>query len=204
MVMMGLVGAAAGTTPAPVMGGTGTGAATSATHASVKLEARRHVNAGRGVTLHGRVQPAGSRQVVIRVGGRKVRSVRAGNDGRFKVEWRPPHAGTYTATALLPGGGANSRPQRINVYRPAAASYYGPGLYGGALACGGRLSPGTVGVANRTLPCGARVTLRYHGKTVTVPVVDRGPFSGGREYDLTAATKAKLRFPSTGTVLTTR
>ena len=44
---------------------------------------------------------------------------------------------------------------RVNVYRPAEASYYGPGLYGGALACGGTLSPGKLGVANKTLPCGA-------------------------------------------------
>jgi rare lipoprotein A len=92
----------------------------------------------------------------------------------------------------------------VNAYRPAEASYYGPGLYGGGLACGGTLTPSKLGVANKTLPCGARVTLRYHGHTVTVPVVDRGPFAGNREYDLTAATKAKLGFPSTGTVLTTR
>lgn len=92
----------------------------------------------------------------------------------------------------------------MNVYRPADASYYGPGLYGNGTACGKTLTPSTVGVANRTLPCGARVTLRYHGRTVTVPVIDRGPFSGNREYDLTAATKAKLGFGSTGTVLTTR
>jgi rare lipoprotein A (peptidoglycan hydrolase) len=97
-----------------------------------------------------------------------------------------------------------SKRRQINAFRPAAASYYGPGLYGGGLACGGTLTPSKLGVANKTLPCGAQVTLRYHGHTVTVPVIDRGPFSGNREYDLTAATKAKLGFPSTGTVLTTR
>jgi rare lipoprotein A (peptidoglycan hydrolase) len=37
-----------------------------------------------------------------------------------------------------------------------------------------------------------------------VPVVDRGPFVGAREYDLTAATKARLRFGGTGTVLATK
>ena len=98
------------------------------------------------------------------------------------------------------------RSHRMKVYafRPAEASYYGPGLYGGGLACGGTLSAGKLGVANKTLPCGSKVTLRYHGKTLTVPVIDRGPYAGNREYDLTAATKAKLGFPSTGTVLTTR
>jgi rare lipoprotein A (peptidoglycan hydrolase) len=90
------------------------------------------------------------------------------------------------------------------VYRPAAASYYGPGLYGGALACGGTLQPGTLGVAHKHLPCGTRVRLRYRGRSLTVPVVDRGPYVGGRDFDLTAATKARLRFPDVGVVLSTR
>jgi rare lipoprotein A (peptidoglycan hydrolase) len=34
-------------------------------------------------------------------------------------------------------------------------------------------------------------------------VIDRGPFVGGREWDLTPATKAKLGFGSTGTVWST-
>jgi rare lipoprotein A (peptidoglycan hydrolase) len=39
---------------------------------------------------------------------------------------------------------------------------------------------------------------------VKVPVIDRGPYSGNREFDLTAATKSALRFPDVGTVLTSR
>ena len=66
------------------------------------------------------------------------------------------------------------------------------------------LTPGTLGVANKTLPCGTKVTLRYHGRSVRVPVIDRGPYSGNREFDLTAATKARLGFASTGTVWSTR
>jgi rare lipoprotein A len=93
---------------------------------------------------------------------------------------------------------------KANVYRRALASWYGPGLYGGKLACGGRLSAGTLGVAHKTLPCGTKVTLRYRGRTVRVPVVDRGPYVGAREFDLTSATKHRLRFNATGTVLTTR
>ena len=48
------------------------------------------------------------------------------------------------------------------------------------------------------------VTFRYRGKTARVPVIDRGPFAGNREWDLTAATKAKLGFGSTGVVHSTK
>jgi rare lipoprotein A len=92
----------------------------------------------------------------------------------------------------------------VTVYRPAAASYYGPGFYGGSLACGGTLQPGTLGVAHRWLPCGTRVRLRYRRRSLTVRVVDRGPYVGGRDFDLTEATKERLRFPDLGVVLSSR
>jgi rare lipoprotein A (peptidoglycan hydrolase) len=37
-----------------------------------------------------------------------------------------------------------------------------------------------------------------------VPVVDRGPYVAGREYDLTEATKRALGFEGTGEVWATR
>lgn len=63
---------------------------------------------------------------------------------------------------------------------------------GGRTACGETLTSATLGVANRTLPCGTLVTLRYRDHTVRVPVIDRGPFVAGRSYDLTWATKLAL------------
>jgi rare lipoprotein A len=181
------------------------GPAASATSAprAVKLKGQRNVMAHRTVRLRGRIEPGGSHRVIVRVGGSKLRTHSRG-DGTYRVTWRVRGSGVYTARARVDGTAVRSKRLRVNAYRPAEASYYGPGLYGGGLACGGTLTPSKLGVANKTLPCGARVTLRYHGHTVTVPVVDRGPFAGNREYDLTAATKAKLGFPSTGTVLTTR
>jgi rare lipoprotein A (peptidoglycan hydrolase) len=47
------------------------------------------------------------------------------------------------------------------------------------------------------------VTLRYRGHRVRVPVIDRGPYVAGREYDLTTATKQALHFPSTGSLWAT-
>lgn len=208
MVTMGLAGVATGTGPAPALGEPGTDAAASGGPASVKFGVRRHVMVGNSVLIHGRVNPADSRLVLIKVGGRKVKTVRSQEDGSFGVRWHASHTGVFEAKVIAGGNEAartaRSRGTRVNVYRPAGASYYGPGLYGNSTACGKTLTPSTLGVANRTLPCGTRVTLRYHGRTVTVPVIDRGPFSGSREYDLTAATKARLGFGSAGTVMTTR
>jgi rare lipoprotein A len=170
---------------------------------AVELKGHRDVMAHRAVTFRGQVAPGGSHRVAVRVGGSKLRTHSRG-DGSYKVRWSAPRAGVYTARARVDGTAVRSKRIRVNAYRSAEASYYGPGLYGGGLACGGTLTPSKLGVANNTLPCGSKVTLRYHGHTVTVPVIDRGPYAGNREYDLTAATKAKLGFPSTGTVLTTR
>jgi len=175
---------------------------------NVKLDAKRHVRAGETSLIRGRVTPAAGQTVVVKVGDRKVKTVHTRGDGRFRARWRAPRAGSFAARAIVrdgePAAQGGSGSVRINVYRAASASYYGPGLYGGNLACGGTLRPGTMGVANRSLPCGARLTLRYGKRSVRVQVIDRGPFSGNREFDLTAATKARLAFPSTGTVLSTR
>ena len=194
--------------PARSLGGLGTDAAANGGSARVEFDVKRHVMVGESVVIHGRVIPADSRPVLIKVDGRKVKTVRSAEDGGFEVRWRASHSGVFEAKAIVGGDEAartaRSGGTRVNVYRPAGATYYGPGLYGNSTACGKTLTPSTLGVANRTLPCGARVTLRHRGRTVTVPVIDRGPFSGSGEYDLTAATKAKLGFGSTGTVLTTR
>jgi hypothetical protein len=128
--------------------------------------------------------------------------------GGFRVTWHPHRTGTFpvhvAAHGDLVAAGSRDYAGRVTVFRPAQASWYGPGFYGQRTACGQTLQSSTLGVANKTLPCGTRVTLRYGSHQVTVPVIDRGPYSGNREYDLTQATKERLGFGSTGTVLTNR
>ncbi|HEX6714198.1 MAG TPA: septal ring lytic transglycosylase RlpA family protein [Thermoleophilaceae bacterium] len=82
-------------------------------------------------------------------------------------------------------------------YRRVKATWYGPGLYGNRLACGGRLRTRTLGVAHKSLPCGTQVALRYHGRTLVVPVIDRGPYARGVSYDLTEATARRLGMTQT-------
>ena len=74
----------------------------------------------------------------------------------------------------------------------ALAGSSGPAEFGRASACGGILRPDTEGVAHPTLPCGARIFITFHGKTVLTQVVDRGPYVPGRQFDLTDALARRL------------
>jgi hypothetical protein len=201
-------------TPAPAPA---TAAAPIATKASAALavhSVRRTVLAGKRVVVRGTLVPAGAgRAVALQVRGpggtwTTVDHDRTDGKGRYVLAWRATRTGTKRVRVDFGGTRELSSAHRLagttRIYRRAFASWYGPGLYGNRLGCGGTLHPGTLGVANKSLPCGTKVTLHYRGRTVRVPVVDRGPYVGGREFDLTAATKAKLGFGSTGTVLTTR
>ena len=62
------------------------------------------------------------------------------------------------------------------------------------------MTPGMMGVANKSLPCGTKVTIRYRGRQVRVAVVDRGPYSGAREFDLGPGVRSALHFDGVGTV----
>jgi rare lipoprotein A (peptidoglycan hydrolase) len=74
----------------------------------------------------------------------------------------------------------------------ALAGSRGPAAFGRRTACGGVIRPDTVGVSHPTLPCGARVFITYNGTTVLTQVIDRGPFTPGRQFDLTDALARRL------------
>jgi rare lipoprotein A (peptidoglycan hydrolase) len=52
-----------------------------------------------------------------------------------------------------------------------------------------------IGVANRTLRCGTMVALYYQGRTMVVPVIDRGPYAHHADWDLTVATARAIGLP---------
>jgi rare lipoprotein A (peptidoglycan hydrolase) len=72
--------------------------------------------------------------------------------------------------------------------------------YGKPIACGGVLHVPQLGVANKTLPCGTEVIFVYGNRAIRVPVIDRGPYITGREWDLTGATAEALHFPGLGPI----
>jgi len=172
--------------------------------------ARLNVLDGRRASVAGTLSPELSgRSIDLQAmgphGWREVAHTRTGASGRFRLRYTPHATGSRRVRLRFAGDSydlpAHRLLGRLNVYRLAGASWYGGG---GSLACGGSLTSSTLGVASKTLPCGTLVTLRYAGRSVRVPVVDRGPYVAGREFDLTEATKHALGFGDTGDVWTTR
>jgi rare lipoprotein A len=172
-----------------------------------------NVRAGKPAMVFGRVTPAvpGLRiGLQVKRGARwqGIEGARTDAAGRYRLRQRlrstlsrPVRVRVREAPGILP---AKRRIGRLNVYRYAHASWYGPGLYGNRTGCGGTLYAGRLGVAHKSLPCGTKVTFKHGRREVRVPVIDRGPYVGGREYDLTEATARRLGFRGHGAILATR
>jgi hypothetical protein len=165
---------------------------------------------GRATSVAGKLVPAHAGHLVElqrrrRGRWRTVAHSFTGSRGRFRLRYAPRQLSEQPLRVLFPGDAAAAATARrlgvLKVFRLAGASWYGGG---GSLACGGWLTSSTLGVANKTLPCGTLVTLRYGGHSIRVPVVDRGPYVAGRDFDLTEATKRALGFEGVGEVWSSR
>ncbi len=79
------------------------------------------------------------------------------------------------------------------------ASYYSPG-YHGRVASGSRYDPHKFTAAHRTLPFGTRlrVSCPATGRSVTVVVNDRGPFTRRRVLDLSFSAARALQIIGRG------
>jgi hypothetical protein len=138
-----------------------------------------------------------------RGGWRRATTARVRSNGRFVARWRTRAARYHQLRVVLlnadgsvpaegaPAGGATARTAgsattaRVAVLAKTKATWYGPGFYGRRTACGQTLTKRTEGVAHRTLPCGTQVEIRRGGRSVVVPVIDRGPFANKADFDLT-------------------
>ena len=168
MVTAGIAGASAAV---PAMSGSGPEATAAGGHCRRAISTgagHRNVMAGhRAVKFRGRVSPGGqpgdradpgrrAQAAYARPGRRLLQGPLAGAGAPASTARGRSRGRDAGSVALAPGRGSTStgRP------RPRTTA---PACTGAGLACGGTLSPGKLGVANKTLPCGARVTLRYHG-----------------------------------------
>lgn len=165
---------------------------------------------GTTVVARGTMPGHARREIVLqrldkRRGWRNVARARVRTSERFAVRWRADRSGRISLRAVLPRyqRAAASDPPPIaglNVYRPALATFYGPGFFGNQTACGQILTPDLHGVAHKRLPCGTLVAITYAGRETTVPVIDRGPFNGDYSWDLTQATADALDFTGAGEI----
>lgn len=169
--------------------------------------ARLDVLRGSKASVTGAVRPglAGRRVTLERLEGRRWKALAGGTTdggGRYALRVRAPATGSAPVRVRFAGDNGNGAAQRtvgrLNVYRGALASRYDD--YGGPLACGGSLRYDAMVVANTSLPCGTKLAIRYRGRSVQAVVRDRGPYVGGREFDLAGAVARKLGFDGVGTV----
>jgi len=200
----------AGGSPTPLAAPASTAVPATSTPVPVEVAARVRVDSrqiavlgGQAVQVRGRLLPA--------VAGRKVRlegrqagrwqtltSTRTRGAGRFVLRYVAGSVGQEALRVAFAGdrfnGSSTATAGRMTVYREAGASWY---YDGGNTACGFHAH---FGLANRTLPCGTKVALRFNGRSVTATVDDRGPYVGGRDWDLNQTTAAALGFGGVGTV----
>jgi 3D (Asp-Asp-Asp) domain-containing protein len=150
---------------------------------------------GSTVVLHGLLLPRTSRAEVRLVardgrGWRTLASARTRHSGRFGIRYRVRGVGATPVRVRYAGGrgrrAASAPAGKIVGLQPTVASWYDDG---GNTACGFHA---TYGVANKTLPCGTKVTLSYGGHTVVATVDDRGPYVYGRSFDLNQNTARYL------------
>jgi hypothetical protein len=161
------------------------------------------VLSGQAVLVRGRLLP-GSAGREVSLQGREnghwqtLTSTRTRSAGRFVLRYAADAARQETIRVKFAGdrrnGGTTASIGQMTVYREAGASWYNDG---GTTACGFHAH---YGVANRTLPCGTKVALRYNGRSVTATVDDRGPYVGGRDWDLNQNTASALGFGGVGAV----
>jgi hypothetical protein len=134
-------------------------------------------------------------------------SAKVARDGSFTAVWATNHIGRFAIRALLGQSGsagprvtADSSTLQVTVYRASIATQFGAGFFGSRTACGQILGHNTLGVAHRWLPCGTPVAIYYGGRTIVVPVIDRGPYANHADWDLTEATGRALRMDGTQTI----
>jgi rare lipoprotein A len=82
--------------------------------------------------------------------------------------------------------------------RDGLASWYGPGFEGQLTASGEPYDPYGFTAAHKTVPLGTELVVSYGGRSVEVTVNDRGPYSGGRELDLSQGAAEYLGLTHTG------
>jgi hypothetical protein len=167
----------------------------------------RVAQTGHRITLRGDLLPTQGGLTVRLLGrsGRRWRTLartRTGRRGGFDLRYAVRNTGRRTLRVSFAGDPSNRGTWvpagSVVGLVPRVASWYNDG---GSTGCGFHAR---FGVANKTLPCGTKVTIAYHGRSVVATVDDRGPYVAGRTYDLNQNTASALGMYGVATVLASR
>lgn len=205
-----LAGAASGGATAPVVSSGGVASDPGAPF----LRVSGGLLLNKKTTVTGRIRDSETGQIVDvqgRVGKAdwiKVAAARVRKDGTFAATWQMKQSGRVALRAVARGtasiatagsGGSSTAPTAdAIVHKTSRATWFGPEDNGSQTACGVKLTSTTLGVAHRRLPCGTQVSVAFRGRQLIVPVIDRGPFRAGVDWDLTIAASERLGFTATG------
>jgi rare lipoprotein A len=99
------------------------------------------------------------------------------------------------------GGGQPGATAPTEVIEQGRASWYGLAFHGRKTANGEKFDMNALTAAHPTLPFGTRVVVRNpsNGRSVTVRINDRGPYTGGRIIDLSFAAARAIGIVGFGT-----
>ena len=106
-------------------------------------------------------------------------------------------------TAVFPDG-VFARPYLLAYFKShpvvGLASWYGHHEAGRRTASGALFDPNKLTAAHRTLPMGTcvQVTAMANGRSIEVPIIDRGPYVQGRIIDLSQSAAKELGFEKRG------
>ena len=197
----------------PASGGVPMATAAASTAQTVTVAAKFHVADesvsrvdGHWSPVSGKLLPAMAGRVV-RLEGRShgrwrlLSKARTGAHGGFGLQAKGASPGQQLRVRFR--GDSLNTPSRQAAgqtidFHESIASWYNDA---GNTACGFHAF---YGVANTSLPCGTKVTFRHGGREVTATVDDRGPYVGGRTWDLNQNLAAALGFGGVGPVLASR
>lgn len=198
------VAPASATGPTLGLSGQAGGAHRVAVTAKFTVSARSVRATGAPIAVSGHLLPGMSGRAVTLQGSRggawrTLASTRTGSAGAFTLRFTPG-TGSERLRVVFAGDRYNAKTVAgagsvTSAFQAAVASWY---YDAGSTACGFHAY---YGVANKTLPCGTRVTFEYHGRSLTATVDDRGPYIVGRTWDLNQNTAAALGFTGVDTVL---
>jgi hypothetical protein len=161
------------------------------------------LQAGHFMSLYGRLLPGAAGETVQlagQAGGgwKTLASARTGRAGGFALHAVARAGSTALRVSFAGGRGVRATAASAGTVvglEPTLASWY---YDAGSTACGFHAF---YGVANRTLPCGTKVTIEYGGRSLLATVDDRGPYVYGRSFDLNQNVSARLGMYGVASVL---